>query len=241
MTTAPRLKQKCASSHDDKPESFSLQRLRAIVAMEGAASLGDADLLALVLGRGGEGLAPVPFAADLLEAWGGLARSSTLRPGALSRHSGIGPSQAARLVSAFELGRRVAQDHSRLPPPFPLTKERVIAWARPRIGHLEHEEVWLLCVDQRSVLRSTHQVGRGGIHGCALLARDILTPVIRDGASGFILVHNHPSGDPTPSPEDIDLTRALSAAATTVCVPLLDHIVVAKEGGRSLFELGLLG
>lgn len=216
-------------------------RLRSIIGLEGPERLGDSELLALVLGRGGDGLTPIPFATELLEEVGGVSRLSTLRAPALSARGGIGTSQAARLVSAFELGRRAAQDQTRLPPPFPLTKERVIAWAEPRLGCLEHEEVWVLCVDQRSVLRSTYQVGRGGIHGCALLARDVLTPVIRDGASGFLLVHNHPSGDPTPSLEDIELTRALSVAATTVCVPLLDHIVVAKEGGRSLFELGLLG
>lgn len=231
---------------DDAPprqaaESFALARLRRLLSVEGPESFGDSELLALILGRGDESQSPVSFSVSLLEHLGGVVHLSRLRAPVLKSLPGIGPSQAARLVAAFELGKRVARDSARVPPPLPLTSERVISWARARLASLEHEEVWVLCVDQRSTLRSTYQVGRGGMHGCALMARDVLTPVVRDGASGFILVHNHPSGDPTPSPEDIDLTRALSAAATTICVPLLDHIVVGREGGRSFFDLGLLG
>jgi DNA repair protein RadC len=222
-------------------ESFALAHLRRLLSVEGPESFGDSELLALVLGRGDNSQSPVAFSAKLLEHLGGALHLSRLRVPVLKGLPGIGQSQAARLVAAFELGKRVARDAARVPPPLPLTSERVISWARARLASLEHEEVWVLCVDQRSSLRSTYQVGRGGMHGCALMACDVLTPVVRDGASGFILVHNHPSGDPTPSPEDIDLTRALSAAATTICVPLLDHVVVGREGGRSFFDLGLLG
>lgn len=223
------------------PESLALGRLRKLLTVEGPEPFGDNELLAMVLGRGDERRTPVALAASLLDRLGGTLHMSRLRAPVLQELPGIGPGQAARLVAAFELGRRVARDAARLPPPLPFTSERVIAWARARLSALEHEEVWVLCVDQRSSLRSTYQVGRGGMHGCALMARDVLTPVVRDGASGFILVHNHPSGDPTPSSEDIELTRALSAAATTICIPLLDHVVVGREGGRSFFELGLLG
>lgn len=227
-----------SSSHPT--ESFAFGRLRKLITLEGPEPFGDSELLAMILGRGDERRTPVAFAASLLDRLGGTLHLSRLRAPALQELPGIGPGQAARLIAAFELGRRAARDAARLPPPLPFTSARVIAWARGRLSTLEHEEVWVLCVDQRSSLRSTYQVGRGGMHGCALMARDILTPVVRDGASGFILVHNHPSGDPTPSPEDIELTHALSAAATTICVPLLDHVVVGREGGRSFFELGLL-
>ncbi len=230
------------SSRSRGPEvSLTLARLRRSTSLEGPDRLGDGELLALLLGGSTKGLAPVPYAASLLDHVGGLVPLSRMRVPVLEQWQGIGRSAATRIVAAMELGRRVSLDSTRHPPPYPLTADRVISWARPRLACLEHEEVWVLCVDQRSVLRSTYQVGRGGMHGCALLARDVLTPVVRDGASGFILVHNHPSGDPTPSPEDIELTTALSAAATTICVPLLDHIVVARDGGRSFFELGLLG
>ena len=81
---------------------------------------------------------------------------------------------------------------------------------------------------------------KGGMHACALLTRDILIPVLRSGCHGFILIHNHPSGKPAPSTEDLELTRALEAAATCVCVPLIDHLIVAKEGVVSFHERGLL-
>src|SRR5690606_19705315 len=186
-------------------------------------------------------MSPLMYARSLLEEAGSVSMLSKLGVAGLDSKPGVGRSQAARLVAAFELGRRAAREGTRVGAHAPLTHEQVIAWALPRLAPLEHEEVWVLCVDARTNLRSTRQVGRGGVHGCGLLARDILTPVVRDGASGFVLVHNHPSGDPTPSPEDIDLTRALSAAATAICIPLLDHVVVTRGGGRSLFELGMLG
>jgi DNA repair protein RadC len=226
---------------EEATSTLSLSRLRRVLEMEGPESLGDDELLSCILGRGNEGMSPLLYARSLLEKVGSVTMLSRLGVAGLDLNPGLGKSQATRLVAAFELGRRAAREATRVTMLTPLTHERVIAWALPRLAGLEHEEVWVLCVDARTNLRSTKQVGRGGVHGCGLLARDILTPVVREGASGFVLVHNHPSGDPTPSPEDIDLTRALSAAASAVCIPLLDHVVVARGGGRSLFELGMLG
>lgn len=221
-------------------QDLGLERIRRIATQEGARALNDAELLALVLGGTTGGESPLVHALSLLTELGGLAAIARSQVGGLRMIPGLGMAQAGRLVAACELGRRAVQDSVRIRPRQLLSKEAVVAWAQPRLVGLDHEEVWVLCVDAQSMLKSTWQVGRGGVHGCGLLARDILTPVIRDAASGFILVHNHPSGDPTPSREDIELTRGLSAAATAVCVPLLDHVVVARDGCRSFFELGLL-
>lgn len=202
--------------------------------------LSDEELLSLVLGRGSAPASHRSALAELLEQGGGLGLLSRLSPGGLQQLEGLGPAHSYRLSAAFELGRRAVIETTRCPSPQALTKEGVVAWAHPRLAGLEHEEVWALCVNAQSQLKSTWQVGRGGIHGCGLLARDILTPVVRDGAAGFILVHNHPSGDPTPSEEDIELTRALQIAATTICVPLLDHVVIGRAGSSSFFEQCLL-
>ncbi len=219
---------------------LELERLRQLVQMEGPATSSDDELLALVFGRRVDGSTPLFYAQNLLRECGGLSNLAKLPSGGLLKYAGLGVAQATRISATFELGRRAARDSTRLSPRVPLTKERVADWARTRLAGLDHEEVWVLCVDAQSVHKSSWQVGRGGVHGCALLARDLLTPVVRDAASGFVLVHNHPSGDPTPSQEDIELTRGLQAAATTICVPLLDHVVVASGGARSFFELGLL-
>lgn len=218
----------------------SRKRLQRRCQIEGPGVLSDEELLALLLGRSSGTTSGVNYARDLLEQGGGISLLNRLSPGGLQQLKGIGPSHSYRLSAAFELGRRAAIENTRCHSPQALTKEAVVAWAHPRLAGLEHEEVWALCVNAQSQLKSTWQVGRGGIHGCGLLARDILTPVVRDGAAGFILVHNHPSGDPTPSQEDIELTRGLQLAATTICVPLLDHVVIGKAGSSSFFEQSLL-
>lgn len=217
-----------------------VERVRRIAELEGMAVLSDADLVALVLGRGSKGRSPFGLSHDLLETLGGLAGLSRNRLGALSERTQLGRAQRIRLLAACELGGRVLKDTTRVLPRSLLTKERVFEWAESRLCGLDHEEVWVLCVDSQCALKSSWQVGRGGIHGCGLLARDLLTPVVRDAASGFILVHNHPSGDPTPSHEDIELTKNLRSAASALCVPLLDHVIVSRGAYRSFFELGLL-
>jgi DNA repair protein RadC len=83
-------------------------------------------------------------------------------------------------------------------------------------------------------------VGRGGLAGCSLLPRDVLGPLLREGASAFVLVHNHPSGDPEPSTLDLDMTRELELLAVRLGVPLLDHLIVARGRFTSLFRDGYL-
>jgi DNA repair protein RadC len=190
-------------------------------------------LLALLLGTGSVGESAVLLAARLLESSGGLPLLARLSPHGLARR-GIGPAKAARIAAALELGRRAALELLAEERSLFDSFERVVHWARPRLGALEHEEVWLLSLDGRYGLKSARRIAQGGLHGCALLTRDVLAPALRDGASAMVLVHNHPSGDPTPSPEDIAMTRAVRAAGELLGVPLLDHVVVARRGACSL-------
>jgi len=198
--------------------------------------LADVDLLSLLLGTGSLGEPVLVSAACLLESSGGLRGIARLGPHGLLRR-GIGPAKATRIAAALELGRRaqlgMLAEQRGLFDCF----ERVVEWARPRLCPLEHEEVWLLSLDGRYGLKSARRIAQGGLHGCALLTRDVLGPALQDGASAMVLLHNHPSGDPTPSPEDIAMTRVLRAAADLVGVPLLDHVVVARGGASSVFEL----
>jgi DNA repair protein RadC len=99
---------------------------------------------------------------------------------------------------------------------------------------LEHEEVWLLSLDARNRLRATTRVAQGGSHGCALTPQDVLRPAVRNGAAAIILVHNHPSGDPTPSRDDLAMTERVAKAGELLGIPVLDHIVVARDGARSI-------
>ena len=110
------------------------------------------------------------------------------------------------------------------------------------LGSLTHEVVLALALDGRNHLVQELEVARGGVHGAALTPSDVFRPLIRAAASAFILIHNHPSGDPSPSIEDVHMTRAVARAADVVGIPLLDHIIVGARGGgwTSLFELGLI-
>jgi DNA repair protein RadC len=152
----------------------------------------------------------------------------------------VGPAKGARLAAAIELGRRAAFAASLDASPKLPDHGAVEAWARPRLATLDTEELWLLALDGRHGLRAARRVASGGIHGLHVAPRDVLRIALREAASGFVLVHNHPSGDPTPSDEDVAFTRAVADGALLVGTPLLDHVVVARRQARSLLDLGLL-
>lgn len=212
--------------------------LRERVLELGPHALADVDLIALLLGTGAEGQSARRVAASLLDRAGDLASLSELGPHALASSHGIGPAKAARIVAALELGRRASIETTMMRRRVLASFDAVADWARPRLSHLDHEEVWLLVLDGQNGLRSARRVAQGGLHGCALTPRDVLQPALRDGASAIVVLHNHPSGDPTPSTDDVVMTRALAEACEVVGVPLLDHVVVARGGAASLRDMG---
>jgi DNA repair protein RadC len=204
------------------------------------------ELLAAIMTAGARGSAARPglslrardIALDLLADLGGLGGLGRTTPDELeARLAGasvrLEPGGCARgIVAAFELGRRVASDGS---SPVAITSSAdVAAWAVPRLVALDHEELWLIALDGRSHVRAVRCVAKGGLHGMGVRPADPLRLALRAAASGFVLVHNHPSGDPTPSKEDISFTRHVADAAAVVGVPLLDHVVVARAGFASV-------
>ena len=99
----------------------------------------------------------------------------------------------------------------------------------------------MLSLDGRNQLRAPRRVAMGGVHRLTVSPRDILAAAIADSASTFVLVHNHPSGDPTPSPDDVTMTRMTSAAGEVMGIPMVDHLVLAADGSyRSLLEMGVI-
>lgn len=213
-------------------------RERAFV--EGIDTLGDAELVALLLGTGTTGRSAVSLAADLLDALGGLEGLSTIGLSGLAEHPGLGPAKAARIGAALELGRRSLRRAVERPRAGLASSAEVSAWGRARLGDLDHEQIWLLALDGRNQLRAARRIAQGGLHGCSISVRDPLRIALREAASSFVLVHNHPSGDPSPSREDVELTTAVARAAETVGTPLVDHVIVAARGHASMFDLGLL-
>jgi DNA repair protein RadC len=212
--------------------------LRERALLHGLGTLSDVDLLALVLSTGAEGESATSVAARLLDCAGGFAGLSRVGGMALSSQRGIGPAKATRVLAALELGRRSLATLLNEERDTMMSFDAVVAWARPRLATLEHEEVWLLTLDGKNGLLGATRIAQGGLHGCALTPRDVLRPAVREGGSAIVLIHNHPSGDPTPSDEDVRMTAALAVACEVVGIELLDHVVVARGGATSLRELG---
>jgi DNA repair protein RadC len=215
-------------------ESFPGPRERAVSV--GVEMLGDAELLAIVLGTGCRGLPVTILAEMLLDEHGGLAGIARAGLGEMSQRAGVGMAKGARIAAAVELGRRAALAASldaevRLP-----NQAAVEAWARPRLATLDHEELWLLALDGHHGMKAARRVASGGIHGLHVSARDPLRIALREAASGFVLVHNHPSGDPEPSDEDVAFTRNVAGAAALVGVPMFDHVIVARRRSVSIVD-----
>ena len=202
----------------------------------GVEALSAAELVALLLGTGSPSHSVGVVAAELLCRHGGLTGLARAGVGELAGGAGVGVAKAARIAAAIELGRRVGCEATREPEARFGDAHAVDAWARPRIATLDHEELWLLVVDGRNALRAARRVGVGGLHGLSVTTRDPLRCALREAASAFVLVHNHPSGDATPSREDLAFTRRLADAAALVGTPLLDHVIVARGGFTSLLE-----
>ncbi|MFT3774561.1 MAG: DNA repair protein RadC [Minicystis sp.] len=207
---------------------------------DGIAALGDADLLAVLLGTGVAGR-PVTFiAAALLDSFGGLDGIARLGPSALAEQPGVGMAKSLRVAAALEMGARAARRATAVLPVV-CNSAQVAAHMSPRVTTMQHEEMWVLCLDGKNRVRATRKVGQGGLHGLTVQPRDVLRAAIFEAASTIILVHNHPSGDPSPSPEDLVMTRAVASAAQTVGIPLVDHVIITP-GGRytSMLDLGVL-
>lgn len=206
----------------------------------GLEPLSDAELLACILGSGASRAPVVELASRVLEEIGGLPGLCRASPARLAERRGLGPAKALRICAGLELARRAS-----LLMAFPRERlsssDEVATFARARLGHFDREEMWLLALDGQNGARAFRRLAQGGLHGCAVSARDILRVALLEAASAIVLVHNHPSGDPTPSAEDIAMTRVVAEAAELVGVALVDHVIVAARGHASLLDLGLIG
>jgi DNA repair protein RadC len=220
------------------PELPARERPRARLAMHGPAALSAAELIGVLWGSGTRGLAAVDAAADALrrhEGLIGLARATDME---LEAVPGIGPARAAQLAAAFELGRRVIADWPagrwtvRSPRD---VGERLV----PQMGYLEREELRVVLLNTRNGVLRQVTVYQGNVSSSLVRIGELFRDAVRLNAAGMILVHNHPSGDPTPSPDDLRLTSETLAAGRLLDIQLLDHLIVAGDGFVSLRDRGV--
>ncbi len=206
----------------------------------GAGALTTVELLAVVLGTGGGGLSVMDVACRILEPGEGSLRRLAARPPAeLVRLAGVGPSKAARLLASFELAARLARE-GRAALPRIREPEDVVRLFQPRLRDLTVEEFHLLALDSQSQVLRDVLVTRGLLNSSLVHPREVFRPAIAEAAAGIIVVHNHPSGDPTPSAEDRAVTRQLVAAGQLLDLPVYDHVILAGDRFVSFATEGLL-
>jgi DNA repair protein RadC len=222
----------CELPHTDRPR----ERLWSL----GPAALTTVELLAIVLGTGGCGQNVLRLAAQLLEVSEGSLRRLAQRPCAeLLRSRGIGPTKAGRLLAAFELGARAAREER---PPVQRIREPedVIRLFGTRLRDLQVEEFHLLALDSQSQVLREVLITRGLLNSSLVHPREVFRAAIAEAAAGIIVVHNHPSGDPTPSAEDRAATQQLVSAGRLLDLPLYDHVIIAGDRFVSFATAGLL-
>ena len=197
------------------------------------------ELLSLVVGRSST-RSGMDVAESLLRRCGGsLARMGSASAGLLQNVPGVGAATAARLVAALELGRRAMRERLATHEPVRGPGD-IYARMAPRLRDLRHEEFHALLLNsQHGVVREV-LITRGILDASLIHPREVLREAIVESAAAVILVHNHPSGNPSPSAEDREVTRQLSAAGRTVGIPILDHVIIAGGAFRSLAQDGLM-
>jgi len=213
------------------------RRPREKILARGPRALPDADLLALLIGGGTRRENVVRLAAALLRRQP-PSRLAHLTAAEWMAEPGVGPARAARLLAAFELARRATSADDEEPPNL---STPAAAWRVVRdLGRARQEHLVGLYLDAQNRLLARETLSVGSLNTTRTHPREILEPVLRHVALGFILVHNHPSGAPEPSADDVEFTRGVARAAALMDVGFYDHLVVTRRGFVSLRERGLM-
>ena len=208
------------------------QRPREKLARLGPAALDNAELMALFISTGTKGLSAIDIGRGLVAKYGSIGALGGLPVAELAKEKGLGLAKASKLAAAFELGVRVAREQMSDTPLD--TPGLIYDFFGPQMRHLSQEQVVVAVLDSRLRHAGTTVVSVGTVSESTAHPREILRPVITRSAYGFILIHNHPSGDPGPSRADELVTRRLVDAAKLMQVKFLDHVIIGKPSpGRS--------
>jgi DNA repair protein RadC len=221
--------------HELPPDERPRERCHRL----GAGSLSAVELVALVLGGGSGRGSTLALARGVLQRFGTLQRLARCEPAVLESLEGIGAARSAALAAAFELGKRSvrpeAADVRTIEGP-----EQALALLGPLLDGLEQEAVVVLCLGARHQALQATTVALGQINAAGVHPREVFRDAIAVGAVALILAHNHPSGDPEPSEDDVRLTRRLQRCGETLGIEVLDHLVVGAGRWVSLRERRLL-
>jgi DNA repair protein RadC len=217
-----------------QPREQPRERLRDV----GPAALSDAELLAILLRVGVSGTNVVQLAQQLLsehKGWEGLLRADYHE---LCRRRGVGEAKAATLKAALEIGRRLLlaglDERPQIKSPADVSNLLLL-----EMGHLEQEQLRAVLLDTKNRVQEITTIYKGSVNSAQIRVGEVFRDAIRRNSAALIVAHNHPSGDPTPSPEDILVTRQIVEAGKLLDIDVLDHLVIGRGRYVSMRERGL--
>ena len=214
------------------------ERLREL----GPSALSDSELLAVLLGTGSQRENAVEVGRRILSASGGIEQIARQGLGSLASIDGVGEAKAARLIAALELGVRAFEQAGRKAAwqsRFSCSADIHGAY-KARLSVLQQEVFLVVGLNNKNEVKRELIVAKGSVNECRVEPREVFRPMIAEAAARLILIHNHPSGDPEPSPDDVRLTKRLSSIGELIGIPILDHIVIGRRSYSSMRDLGIL-
>lgn len=205
-------------------------RPREKLIIKGKAALSEAELIAILIGSGTPKISAVELAKTILSATGNdLNELAKLSLNDLKKFNGIGEAKAITIISALELGRR-RKDAEFVKKPKVQVPGDAYEYMKPYLMDLDHEQFWVLFLNRANQIMKPEMISAGGVSGTVVDAKLVFKKALEALASNVILVHNHPSGNLTPSEQDVRLTKKLMEAGKILDIPVLDHIIFADDG-----------
>ncbi|MDG1728761.1 MAG: DNA repair protein RadC [Algibacter sp.] len=230
----------------EKPSSFSIKNWsqddqpREKLLYKGKATLSDAELVAILIGSGNRQESAVDLCKRILASTdNNLSALGKLSVKQLMEFNGIGEAKAISIIAALELGRRRRGEEA-LEKKKITSSTSVFELMQPIIGELEHEEFWIIYVNNSNKVIQKNQLSKGGITGTLVDVRLVLKNALEVGATALILAHNHPSGTLKPSEADKQITQKLKLAAQSLDIKVLDHLIITEKAYFSFADESIL-
>jgi len=205
----------------------------------GAHNLSDAQLLAIIIRTGGAGRSALDLAIEMLNSFGNLNNIENASPGEFACINGMGKAKVAQIKAALELGRRLLREHLPKGPVFS-TGHDVYSYYHPLFRGLKKEVFRCAMLDAKNRVLKECRISEGTLTNSLIHPREAFRDAIKESAASVIFIHNHPSGDTSPSSEDILITERLVDAGEIVGIKVLDHVIIGDDRYTSMFEKGYI-
>jgi DNA repair protein RadC len=215
------------------------ERPRERLVNHGPAALSDSELLAILISSGTKGFSALDAARELLKRHDSLGKLSTCDLSEFRQVHGLGNARAIGLAAAFEIGKRIAAEPHRERRAI-RSPEDIAGMYIPRLRGLRNEVFYVLLLNASNQIFREVQVSEGSLNSSIVHPREVFRLAITESAASVILMHNHPSGNPRPSQEDINVTRQVIEAGKVIDIKVFDHIIIAGTEYTSLARLGLI-